>query len=168
MSDELKTRALMALALHYPKSSRTEREQALWLSDYLSDLRSVGPDTVERACAEWRRSDARAFPKVGELLKLCRQSQVPKAIGAKVQPWRELTDDEYRGLGLSAKIDYHLIAAGQCRGNAGPQWRDGQPQPPEAMPQRWHSFIARARNHEAEAGRLGQLRKESMDRREAA
>lgn len=87
--------------------------------------------------------------------------------GAKVQPWRELTDGEYHGLSLARKIDYHLIAAGECRNNAGPQWRDGQPQPPEAMPQRWHNFIQRARNHEAEAARLGQVRKEAAEREAA-
>ena len=83
-------------------------------------------------------------------------------------PWRELSDQEYQALSLAQKIDYRMIAAGQCRNRAGPQWRDGQPQLPEDMPPKWHYNIGLAKAHEAEAARLGQILKESVDRRESA
>ncbi len=39
-------------------------------ADWLSDLREFGPDTVSRACGEWRRTQTRR-PTIADIRKLC-------------------------------------------------------------------------------------------------
>lgn len=71
--DEIAT-ILAKLGLHYPKRNdlSDEERKVLW-AQYLDDLTTCPANVVARACERWRRSPARFFPSVGELLEECRQ-----------------------------------------------------------------------------------------------
>ena len=160
-----KTQILMALAQHFPKSSRSPEEQAIWLRDYLADLDQFPADEVEAACSAWRRTDAAKFPKIGELLIRLRQFSPSKEETAR--RWEPVQDAVYDAMSLTEKIRYHRIAANEAKCRAGPQWLKRAPALPSDMPKKWHEGRAVAKNHENEASRLDQIMREAMDKNPA-
>lgn len=152
---------LRALENHYSfRVVRSPEEQERFLRDYLADLKPYPIEAIEGGCAMWRRTDAKKFPGVGQLLGCVRQCmpQQRRESGAE-QVWRPLADDEYAALSLRDKIRHHKILASEARTRAGPMWSDGKPVPFEAMPPRYHELREKARNHEAEATRLNEFMK---------
>jgi hypothetical protein len=80
-------------------------------------------------------------------------------VSARAEPWRAPTDEEYDRLDLPEKIRTHTSLALLARDQAGPMWGrrpDGSKGPltPEQLPEKWHFWIQRARNHEAEVRAL--------------
>lgn len=135
------------------KSVRSGEEQERFLKDYLADIQEYPLEAIQRACAAWRKSGATKFPTSGQLIPLIRQ-HVSEDRGPRLQPWRELSDDEYAALPLRDKIRHHEILAHDAARKAGPQWLNGKPATPEEMPPTWHRWLEIARNHRAEAKRL--------------
>lgn len=143
-------------------SGMTGEDRERYLKDYLSDIQEFPLDAIRSACAEWRKSGSVKFPTSGMLIPI-----IKRFIGApkdeRLEPWRALTDDEYRALGLPEKIRHHQILANQARRKAGPMWKNGRPAAPDELPDIWHSWTRQAENHEAEASRLRKhLRPSSM------
>ena len=149
--------ALTALALHYPKGQRTDREQALWLADYAADLDKFSLPQIARACQDWRRSTARTFPKVGELLDLIRKDLDRPT--TKSTAWQPLSDEEYDALGLADKIRHQRILANEARLRGGGNTQRGPngiriPLEPGPRLERFEAEKERADRHTAEAVRL--------------
>ena len=156
--------SLTRLALHYPRSTRSPEEQAIWLADYAADLSHYDPDKVDEACTRWRRSEAKSFPKSGELLASIR-SNLGGGSSQAVLPYVPLSETEYESGSLSDKAEHHAYLATQARYKAGAQWKDGKPCRAEKMSDHWRYWIAIAKNHEADASRYRKLMKDSAHNR---
>jgi hypothetical protein len=143
---------LEALATHYPRLVLSDEQRVGWLKDYLEDLNALPIDAIRLGCRQWRKSAARKFPTIGELLAACRAHV--RETRDTFKAWTPLSDQEYQALSLSDKIRHHTILAGQCEAKAGPQCKDKRPVPADDMPASWHEWRARAKNHYAEASAL--------------
>jgi len=77
---------------------------------------------------------------------------IPKV--SRLEPWRELTDEEFAALSLNGKIRHHEILAMECGRKAGPMWRNGGPVALADMPPSYHEWKRRQQNHWDEAQRL--------------
>lgn len=148
---------LRALEQHYTfKVVRSPEDQERFLRDYVADLREFDIKAIETGCARWRQSGAKNFPTSGQLLPFI-QAASPRSHGEKPQPWRPLSDAEYATLSIREKIRHQTILASEAKLKAGPMWREGKPCPPENLSEGYHTWTARARNHEAEIKRLREL-----------
>jgi hypothetical protein len=145
---------LETLALHCRPPLMSVEDRSRWLRDWCNDLREFRIEEVRQAAMKWRRGESQKFPTPGQFLPVVR-SLVRSDIAPKVaEPWRELSDDEYRALTLEGKIRHQTILASEARKKAGPMWRGGRPAKPGELPQRWHIWTAKAQNHEAEVKTL--------------
>lgn len=151
-----------ALAVHCRPPLMSIEQRALWLRDWCSDLAEFPTDAIATACRKWRHSGSNKFPTPGQLLPLVRDS-LPSSHGPRVEPWRELTEDEYRALSVREKIRHRLILAHEARTKAGPMFRTqrammgrptGEHLTPEQMPDTWRRWTQIAEGHEAEVARL--------------
>jgi hypothetical protein len=62
---------LAKLRLHFVSNNMNQRELALMLEDYLTDLAPYPKDILEKACIEYRQNGANTFfPKIGQLISL--------------------------------------------------------------------------------------------------
>lgn len=149
--------AIEALAVHCRPPLMSVEDRARWVGDWCEDLRDYPIDAIRTACHRWRNGADRKFPMPGQLRPMIeatlRKGDVQAVIEAN-QPWRPLSDEEYRALSLSAKIRHHQILAHAARREAGPMWSGGMRSPIEAMPPKWHELQRRADGHSAEVKRL--------------
>jgi hypothetical protein len=69
--DRMVAGLIARLLLHFwtPQELSDGARKAM-AADWLSDLREFGPDTVSRACGEWRRMQTRR-PTIADIRKLC-------------------------------------------------------------------------------------------------
>ncbi len=81
------------------------------MSDYVVDLDGYTFEDVDEVCKDWRRSTARFFPKIGDVLGRLRSRTPSSARGDIPQPWRPLTDEEIDQLPIYSKIQHHEILA---------------------------------------------------------
>lgn len=162
---------LDALGAHYTRPVRSPEEHARFLQDYLDDLHGFPIEAIRLAVRSWRQSEATRFPKSGEFLVHVRR-HADKSDGEKPKAWSDLTNEEYEALPLRAKARHHRILAHQARRKAGPMWTNtgklGRALKLEDMPQHWHSWRARADNHDKEANRLEELVRQARERGEDA
>ncbi len=155
--------AIEALAVHCRPPLMSVEDRARWVGDWCEDLRDYPIDAIRTACNRWRNGSDRKFPMPGQLRPMI-DAVTRRGDGSAIedanQPWRPLSDDEYRALSLSGKIRHQQILAHAARRQAGPMWRDGKPC--EAMPPIYHELHRRANNHSDEVKRL----REFMGRQE--
>jgi hypothetical protein len=151
--DQQITLSLISLSNHYRRQVRTPEEQAMWLRDWLDDLAAWTPDQVADACGEWRRSAARRMPSSGELLVKLSTMHAPKQQSQpKIEAWKPISDEEYDTLSVRDKIRHHHILADQAMLG----WKSTTRQ----VDDDWRRRDAIAKNHRAEASRLGAMLEE--------
>jgi hypothetical protein len=154
------------LAIHCRPPLMSVEDRSMWLEDWCRDLAEYPIDAIRTACQRWRNGADRKFPLPGHLKPLVASAARPLGKGPteSVEPWRQLTDDEYQRLSLSEKIRHHRILASEALRKAGPMWRNGGPIAVEDMPEAWHIWKRKAEGHHAEAARL----QKNLKRDEAA
>lgn len=149
--------AIDSLAVHCRPPLMSVEDRSRWTADWCEDLREFPIEAIRNACKRWREGTNPKFPLLGQLLPLIRAGDHQGVKGAAAEPWRPLSDDEYRSLSLNGKMRHQQIMAHKCRTEAGPMWRGGQngePVSPEEMPAKWHDLQARAKAHDREWRRL--------------
>jgi len=147
---------LEGLYLVYAQKDRLEGEpMRKFLQQYAAAIEGATPGEVRRACQIWQfERKASKFPLPHEL-KTIIDGLRPTNRGPKGDPWRELSPEEYRQLGLRDKARYLRILASELRAAAGPM-------PLKApkgfgswdMPAEWQQAQSLAAEHEAEARKL--------------
>lgn len=159
--------ALESLALHCRAPLMSVEDRSKWMRDWCVDLRDFPIEAIRAATARWRQGETTKFPTPGQLLPLVRAANhSPDASKRKAMPWRAPTDAEYDAMSLTEKLHAHTCLALQARDKAGPMWVTsmGGPVTPDQLPERWHVWTQRAKNHEAEAGRLRQILNDARSR----
>lgn len=104
--------------------------------DWLADLREFGPDTVSRACGEWRRTQSKR-PTIADIRRLCiedRQIRRPDPEQAVLEGpnWREAYA---KSAGFSSWLEREdAIAAQQRRYQQAEAWRNAEQRESRAAP----------------------------------
>jgi hypothetical protein len=139
------------------KAVRSGEEQERFLRDYLADVQDFPLEAIQKGCADWRKSGQTKFPTPGQLIPLIKAHIVQARVEVSAQPWRPLTEPEYRALSVEDKIRHCRLLASQSRAEATKAaikqgWDRNVANAPPIY--RQHMDIADA--HEAEAKRLRQ------------
>jgi hypothetical protein len=143
---------LEALASHYIRPVRSAAEHERFLADYLTDLKAYPMDAIEKACKDWRRSEATKFPTCGQLLAFVRSAMPKQEVYGQL--WAPLAADDYEKLTMAEKVRYLTTLAMDAATKAGPMWVNGRPAEPDELPEKWHKWTAISKEHFAEAKRL--------------
>lgn len=156
--------ALEALETHCRAPLMTVDQRTAWMRDWCDDLGEFPIHAIKQGCKSWRHSATSGkFPTAGQLLPLVRANVAQKRPeGDAGKPWRELSDEEYRGLSLEGKIRHQRILSSRAYSNAGPQTK-----PADEMPEAWHMWRQIGRNHDEEVVSLRNLLKQSAARNAA-
>ena len=110
------------------------------------------PEQVKDACAAWRRSEEKRFPRPGDLLAVLKRLDTTTTLGGpKPEPWRTLTDEQFATLPLRDKARYHEIAASHVMDG----WRSTLA--PRQVDDEWRRRDRLRRNHWEEGARLRRL-----------
>jgi hypothetical protein len=142
--------ALEALETHCRAPLMAVEQRAAWMRDWCDDLAEFPIHAIQHGCKAWRHSQGvTKFPTPGQLLPLIRANVAQRPAGAVGEPWRELSDDEYRALSLEDKIRHQRILCTRAYSRAGPQTK-----PADDMPESWHRWRQIGRNHEEEVATL--------------
>lgn len=156
--------AIEALATHCRPPLMGVEERVRWVMDWCADLKEFPIENVRIACQRWRQGDDRKFPMPGQLIPMIRATLRVADDGGKPQPWRPLSDDEYRNLTVREKIRHHQILAHEAMGKGGPMYRQaatvnqrGTHLTPDDMPAEWHEGRREAAFHHAEIKRLREI-----------
>lgn len=164
MNDIIDT--LESLALHCRPPLMSVEDRSRWLRDWCDDLREFPIEATRQAAMKWRRGDVQKFPTPGQFLPMVRAFVGAGGAAPQVaEPWKPIGDEAYDRLTLTEKIRHQRILANEAYGKAGPMWRGGKPATAEEMPESWHVWRQRARNHDDEAMRLRKIMENAQTRR---
>jgi hypothetical protein len=153
--------AIEALAVHCRPPLMTIEDKMRWVADWCEDLADYPIEAIRAACLRWRNGHDRKFPMPGQLRPLIEAAN-PKGRSTSIEnePWRPLSDDEYRALSITAKIRHQAILMSEALRKAGPMWRNGKPAIPDDLPASWHEGKRQASHHDSQMRHLRKILKQ--------
>lgn len=91
--------SIAELTIHFPLAKMEPRIEAQFLANYYEDLAEFPAWAIDAACKKYRRlPDSQFFPKIGEMVKLCRDeisadSAALRAIGDQLRTQQTITHE---------------------------------------------------------------------------